>query len=234
MEDYLERGTTVVGKRVQDAERVIMQEQEDMITAEKGGATSRKPEKTFEEMLNAIADSSSDLASSDVQQDAEDKEDDEDDAELGNGSDDDPGWVLDTISKTVQHRMQSFRQQQMRIDELTQPGWGEAAKYIRERDMKYETAQLQLPAVVKPQIDMTEATPSPTTYGELLLTLDIVCEQSQMPAVTSWQWSSQMMLYLEKPLSYIFIPVFSTDVVPNPISIEDAKPVEQVRFYPCT
>jgi len=174
MEDDLERETTVAGKRVRDAERVIMQQQEDMITAGKGGATTTKPEKTVREMLNAHADSSSDLASSDVQQDGEDKEPDEDDAELGNRSDDDPGWVLDTICRTVQHRMQSFRQQQMRFDEWTHPGWGQAAKYIRERDMKYGTAESKVLAVVKPQINMTAATPSPTTYGELWLTLDIV------------------------------------------------------------
>jgi len=51
--------------------------------------------------------------------------------------------------------------------------------------MKYGTAELKVPAVVKPQIDMTAATPSLSTFGELMHTLDIVCRQSQMPAVTS-------------------------------------------------
>jgi hypothetical protein len=38
---------------------------EDMTIAENWGATARKPETTFEEMLNAIGDSLSDHASSD-------------------------------------------------------------------------------------------------------------------------------------------------------------------------
>jgi len=100
-----------------------MHEQEDKSTAEHAGATIRKPEKTFQEMWNAIRDCLSDLVSSDDEQDAEDKEDDEEDIELGMLSDDDePGWVMGTISKTVPHRMESFRQKQMRLDELTQPG----------------------------------------------------------------------------------------------------------------
>ena len=68
-------------------------------------------------MLNAIGDSLSDLASSDHKQDGEDKEVDEDDTELSKLSDDDePGWVIGTISKIVQHRMDSFRKKQMRLD----------------------------------------------------------------------------------------------------------------------
>jgi hypothetical protein len=62
--------------------------------------------------------------------------------------------------------MESFQHKQMRFDEFTQTGWGDAANYIRERDMKYGTAELKVPAVVKPQNDRTAATPSPTTDGE--------------------------------------------------------------------
>jgi len=137
-------------------------------------------------MLNAIGDSLSNLASSDNKQDGEDEEDDEADTELGKLSDDDePGWVMGTISKTVQHCMESFRQMQMRLDELTQPGWGDAANYFCERDMKYRTAELKVPAVVKQQIDTTAATPSLTTCEEHMQTLEIVSGQSHMPSVTS-------------------------------------------------
>ena len=73
----------------------------------------------------------------------------------------------------------------MRLDELTQPGWGNAANYFQERDMKNGTAELIVPAVFNPQIDMTAATPSPTTVGEHMQTPDIACGQEQMPAVTS-------------------------------------------------
>jgi hypothetical protein len=65
----------------------------------------------------------------------------------------------------VQHHMESFWQKQMRLNELTQLGWGDAANYFRERDMRYGTAELKVPAVVKPQIDTTAATPSPITAG---------------------------------------------------------------------
>jgi hypothetical protein len=84
----------VARKQVQDAEREIKQ---DMTTAESRGATTGKPKTTFEEMLNAIGDSLSDLASSDNEQDGEDEEDDEEDTELGKLSDDDePRWVMGT------------------------------------------------------------------------------------------------------------------------------------------
>jgi len=117
MEDYADRETAVARKRVQDAETAIMQEQEHMMDVEKGRSTTRMPETTFEEMLNAIGDSLSDLASADDEEDGEDVDDDEEDTELGKLSEDDePGWVMGTISKMVQHRMESFRQKEMRLD----------------------------------------------------------------------------------------------------------------------
>jgi len=193
IEDYVERETAVARKRVQDAETVIMQELKDMTTAGNVGATTRKPKTTFEEMLNSLGDSLSDLASSDDHQDGEDKEDDEEDTVHGKLSDDDePGWVMGTISKTVQHRMESFLQKQMRLDEVTQPGWGDAAKYFRERDMQYGTAKLKVPSVVKPKIDTSAATPSLTSFGEYMHTVDIVRGQSQTPATTSRPGSCQM------------------------------------------
>jgi len=228
IEDVVERETAVARKRLQEAETSMMQELKD-ITTETG-----KPKRMFEEMLNAIGDSLSDLASSDDEQDGEDEEDDEVDTELGKVSDDDePGWVMGTISKTVQHRMESFRQKQMRLDELTQPGWWDAANYLRERAMKYGTAELNVPAVVTPRIDTTAASASPTTAGEHMQTLDIVRGQLEMPAVTSQPGSSQTRLGSEKPESNKFIPVLSPDVATDSTPMHDAKPVEPVSFYPC-
>jgi len=77
IEDFVGRETAVARQRVQDAETAMMQELKDMTTA------TGKPETTFEEMLNAIGDSLSDLASSDDEQDGADEEDDEVDTELG-------------------------------------------------------------------------------------------------------------------------------------------------------
>jgi hypothetical protein len=65
--------------------------------------------------------------------------------------------------------------------------------------MRYGTAELKVPAVVKPQIDTTAATPSPMTVGEHMQTPEIARGQSEMPGVTSRPGSSQMRLGLEKP-----------------------------------
>jgi hypothetical protein len=171
-EDCVERETAVARKRVQDAQTAIIH---DMTTAEHECVTTEKPESMFEEMLNASGDSLSDLASSDDVQDGEDEEVDEEHTELGKLSDDDePGWVMGTITETVQHHIESFPQKQMKLDELTQPGWGDAANYFRERDMRYGTTELNVPAVVKLQIDSTTATPSPITVGEHMQTPEIV------------------------------------------------------------
>jgi len=78
IEEYVERETAVARKRVEDAETVIKQREEDMSNVEKAGLTTREPEKTFEEMLNAIGDSLSDLVSSDDEEDVEAEEEDDD------------------------------------------------------------------------------------------------------------------------------------------------------------
>jgi hypothetical protein len=138
----VERETTGARKRVEDAVAAVEQEQDDMTQAEIAGLTSREPEKTFEEMLVAIGDSLSDLASTDDGEDGEEEDDEE--SEQGNLSEDDePGWVMSTITKTVQQRMARFRQKQINLDELTQPGWENAADYFRERDKKYGTTRIQ-------------------------------------------------------------------------------------------
>ena len=77
--------------------------------AEIAGLTSRESEKTSEVMLVAIGDSLSDLASSPDGEDGEEEDDEE--TEQGNLSEDDKtGWVMGTITKTVQQRMERFRQ----------------------------------------------------------------------------------------------------------------------------
>jgi len=230
----VERETAVARKRVQDAETVMMQEQEHMENVEKGRAITTKPEITFEEMLIAIKDSLHDLASSEDEEDGEDEDDDEEDTGHGKLSEDDePGGVMGTISKTVLHRMESFQQKQLRLDELTQPGWGDAVDFFREREMKHGTTELKIPAVGKPQEDSTAATPSPTTFGELMQALNIVPGQSQMPQVTSRQGTSQMRLDLEKPQADNHIVPPMPAEVPNSSPIEIVKPVQHVSFYPC-
>jgi hypothetical protein len=104
IEDFVERETAGARKRVEDAEAAVKQEQDNMTHAELAGLTSSKPEKTFEEMLVAIGDSQSDLATSDDGEDEED-EDDEETEQSKLSEDDEPGWVTGTITKTVQERM---------------------------------------------------------------------------------------------------------------------------------
>jgi len=143
-----------------------MQEQEQIRNVEMARSTTTKPEMTCEEMLNVIGDGQSYLASSEEEEHGDDEDDDEEDSELGMlREDDEPGWVMGTISKTVQHSMKSFRQQQMRLDKLTQLGWGDAADYFREWDRKYRSTELKVLEVVKPQTDTTAATPLQTTFG---------------------------------------------------------------------
>jgi len=181
IQDYVDRETAVERKRVEDAETAIMQEQEDMRNVEMAQSTAKQPETTFEELLNAIGYSLSNLASSEDEADGEGKDDDEENTELGKLSkDDEPGWVMGTISKMVQHCMESFRQKQMRRDTLTQTGWGDAADLFSEREVKYGMTELMVPAVVKPQTVTTTATPSRTTFGELMQVHDIVPRQSRM------------------------------------------------------
>jgi len=147
IEDYLENETTGSGKRVEDAEAAVQQVQEEMNHAEITGLTNEEPEKTFKEMIVAIGDSLSDLAKSD---DVEDEEHEDDETGQGKLSDDDePGWVMGTITNTFQQRMERFRQNQIKLDELTQPGWEDAADYFHERDMKYGTSELIVPAEFK-------------------------------------------------------------------------------------
>jgi len=136
IEDYVERESAVARKRVEDAETAIKQKQEDMSNVDKAELTTRKPEKTFEEMLNAIGDSLSDLASSNNEADPEDEEEDEDTEQGKLSKDDEPGRVMGMISKTAQCRLERFWPKQMKLDGLTQPGWGDVADYLCEKDKK--------------------------------------------------------------------------------------------------
>jgi len=233
IEDYVDRETIVATKPVQDAVTAIMQEKEHIRNVEKAWLTTTKPETTFEEMLIGIGDSLSDLASSEDQGDGEDEDDDDEDTELGNLSEDDEhGWVMGTISKMVPHRTESFQQTQMRLDKLTQQGWGDAAHYFREWDMKYGMTELKVPAVVKTQTDTTAATPSLTTFGEHMQVVEIVPGQSQMLHVMSRQGSSQMRLGSEKSHVDNHIVSLMPDAVPDSSQREIAMPVQPVSIYP--
>jgi len=98
IENSVERETAGARKRVQDTEAVVQQEPEDTKNAEHAGLTNTESEKSFQQMLVAIGDSLSELASSDDGEDEEDEDDEE--SEQGQLSEDDEtGWVIGTITK---------------------------------------------------------------------------------------------------------------------------------------
>ena len=168
-----------------------------MTHAQLAGLTSRELNKTFEKMLIAIGVSLSDLASSHDGEDGEDE--DEEETEQGIPSEDDePSWVMGTITKLVQHRMVRFRQKQMKFDELTQLGWEDAADYFREQNKKSLTSELRVPVVVQPHTNYDAPPHPPTTFAELIESLDIVPGISQG---TSGPGSSHIRLGSVKPQS---------------------------------
>jgi len=119
----------------------------------------------------------------------------------------------------------------MKLDELTQPEWVDAADYFHERDMMYGMTQLKVPAVVTPQTDTTAATPSLTTCGELMHVLVIVPKPFQMPQVTTRQGSSQMRLGSEKPQEANLLVSLMPDAVADWSQREIATTVQPVSIY---
>jgi hypothetical protein len=228
----VERETAGARKRVEDAEAAVQQEQDDMTHAEIVGLTSREPEKPFEAMLVAIGDSLRDLASSDDGEDGEEEDDDE--TEQGNSSEnDEPGWGMGTITKTVQQRVERFRQKLLKLDELTHPEWEDAADFFRERDKKYGSTELSILAVFPPQINDDAAAPVPVTFGELMLCLDIVPGISQRPQGTARPGSSHNRLGSVKLQSKSCIPGGDPAAESDLSMLLKAKPIEIVSFYPC-
>jgi hypothetical protein len=49
--------------------------------------------------------------------------------------------------------MEMFQQEQMKLDELSQPGWENAGNYFHERDKRYGTSEFRVPAAVQPPTD---------------------------------------------------------------------------------
>jgi hypothetical protein len=135
IDDDVERETAGSRKHLEFAEAVVQQKQEEMEHTEITGLTNWKPKKTFEESFVAIWDSLSDLSSYDDEEDGE-KEDDAVTKQGKLSQDDEPGWVIGTITTIVWLYMERFRPNQMMLDELTQPGWEYAADYFSEWDKK--------------------------------------------------------------------------------------------------
>jgi len=70
--------------------------------------------------------------------------------------------------------MEYFWVQQMKLDTLTQLGWGDVADYCRQRDKKYQMSKFMGPAAIKPQTEKVSAISTPTSCGEHLEALVII------------------------------------------------------------
>jgi hypothetical protein len=186
----------------------------------------------FEQMLAAIGDSLSDIASFD---DGEDGNDEYDEATVQGklSENDEPGCMMGNITKTVQQHMNRFRQKQMKLDKLTQPGWENAAEYFREQDTKYGTCQLSVRAIIQPHTTEDTLAPPPPTFRELLQRLDIVPGISQMPQRTSRPEISHIRLDTVKPQSKSSIACGEPAAEPDLSMLLKAKPVEPVSFCTC-
>jgi len=188
IEDYVETETAGGRNGVEDAEAAFQKTQENMNHAEAARLTRREPKKTYDEMHFATIDRLCDLASSDSMEDEDDV-----DEEIGQGimsEDDETGWLMGTITTTIQQCMARFRQKKIMLHKLTWPGWEDAADYVRVQDTIYGSSTLRIQAVIQPHMNENIPAPPPITFAELLQCLDIASRISQMPQETSWQgWS---------------------------------------------
>jgi len=106
IEHLVDTETPVATERVEDADTAIKHELEDMRYAQKAGLTTTKPETTFEETWNTIGDVWCDPPCPNSREAGEHEDDDKEYPELGKLSEDEePGWVMGTISKTAEYRM---------------------------------------------------------------------------------------------------------------------------------
>jgi hypothetical protein len=228
IEDYVERETAGARKWVDDAEVAVQRGQDNTRKAENVGLTNTEHEKTFQEMMVAIGDSLSDLASSNDGDDGEEEDEETDEGQLS--EDNESGWVLDTISKTVQLRLERVRPKQMTLDKLTQPGMEDAADYYCERDKKYGKSTLYVPAVVQQQTDVNAPSLVPTTIRELLECLDILPTISQQPQGTSRPGSSHIRLGSGMWQLYPGISDLASATTPDSLFNRNVKPADLIRL----
>lgn len=135
-------------------------------------------------MKIAIGNSLSDCASFEDDMNGDDQDDEH--AQFGKlGEDDKHGWVVGTISKIVQQCIDRYWQNQRKLDELTQLGWGDAANNFREKDKKYGKTELKFLATFNSEIKKVAAASAPTTFRELIESLDIVPGEMQLLQGTS-------------------------------------------------
>jgi len=164
------------------------------------GVLNRDPEMSFEETMVAIRDNLNNLASSDYGADEED-EYDEETAKVKLSEDTEPSWVIGQITKPVQQRMRRLRLEQIKLNELKEPGSEYTVNHICENDKMYVTHQMRELALIPLQTDDDDASPATTTLGECLECLEIVPGISQMLQPTPRSGSSHYRLGSVMPVS---------------------------------
>jgi hypothetical protein len=184
----------------------------------------------LEEMLDSTRDSLSDLASSDDEEHGEDADDTE---QCKLSEDDEPSGVMCTIPKTVKQCIERLRQKQIKHDQLTQSGWGDAADYFCERDKRYRTTEMKVPAVVKSHMDEDVVYPKPSTFGELMESLDITPRISQMPHGSSRPSSNHLRLGTGRLQLNKCIASRPPEMEPDLWPMKITKHIEPVSLYPC-
>jgi len=137
------------------------------------------------------------------------------------------------IFKTVQHWMERFQQQEMKLDQLMQPDRAEVANFLCERDKKYGMTKLQVPAVVQLQIEGDASLSAPMTVGEHTETLDSVPGKLPIPQVNYRPGSSHMRRGSRKAWKHKHIQSGLPDAAPDSSLCKQSNPVETVSLYPC-
>jgi len=141
---------------------------------------------------------------------------------------------MGTIPRMIPRCMEIFRRKQMKLDELTQLGWVDAADYLHEIDKKYGTTELNVPAVVKQHMDNDEATSAVTIFGEHMVSLYIIPGISLMPQGTSRPGSSHRMVGSGRAQSYQCIASLPPNAEPDLSLIKKSQPIESISLYPCS
>jgi len=76
--------------------------------------------------------------------------------------------------------MERIWETQKKLDELTQPGWGDMADYCGEREKMYGTSEWQVPGVVQHETADDAASLAPSTFDDPTETIDRVPGKWQM------------------------------------------------------
>jgi hypothetical protein len=138
-----------------------------------------------------------------------------------------------TISPPVLQRVQRFRLKLIKLNELTHPGWEDAADNFRATDQKYRTFESSIPAVIELWTDGIAAAPAPATYRDLLVCLDIVHRILQMLQGTSRPGSSHIRPGAVMQQSQTRIASLAPTVEPDSSPLLTVMIVQPVSKYLC-